>query len=539
MQSPGGVGMASGETRGPVGDDEKPSPQIEAAAPGVLSPDPADPVCQGTREEPECFRDLNLDQVVRSVTAGWTEYDLTPFFHAPLQDLDAIAYRQEILRDLESEPVLAVVSAFSSQMRRMRQILPHPEQRSHPLQAQRRFLTSVSTYCRAVGDLAEGLSGLDLASRGLRAIRRQVCETTGSPEFRSLAAETHDLEAELSSIRYCVHIDGGTVTVRPYDGEEDYSAVVEATFEKFRQGAARDYRSKLATGGMNHVEAQVLERVALLHPETFGSLQSFCERHTLYLDPAIQRFDREVQFYIAYLTWIAKHRNAGLSFCYPELSRTSKEEECRATFDVALAARLVDEGKPVVCNDFYLRGSERMLVVSGPNQGGKTTFARMYGQVHYLACLGFPIPGRTARLFVPDRIYTHFERSESTASLRGKLEDDLIRMHRILDRATSDSVVIINEIFSSTTVQDALYLGREIMARLLELDVLGVCVTFLDELATLSEATVSVVSGVRPDDPAVRTFRLERRPADGLAYALAIAEKHGVTYQRLLDRIRS
>ena len=499
-----------------------------------------DGIDKETPQAPAFFADLNLDQIIDAVTTGKEEYDLKPFFYTSLKDVGAIKYRQEIMQDLENEVLFDHIKSFAEKMREMRSYLALSDKLYYKYHKEGWFLEALKIYCEAVACLLRDLNLADLKSRGLLAFREYLTNYTASGRFSSLTAETINLKTDLAKVKYCLTIKGSRIKVRKYESEIDYSADVEKTFERFKQGAVKDYRAKFPIeSGMNHVEAGILDLVAKLYPEIFLNLDRYCANNRNYLDKTIAAFDREIQFYIAYLEYIAKIKQAGLKFCYPQFAVTDKNIHNYEGFDMALAHKLVSEQSPVVCNDFFLKDKERIIVVSGPNQGGKTTFARAYGQLQYVGGLGCPVPGSEARLFMFDMLFTHFEKEESIDNLRGKLQDDLVRIYDILNQATPKSIIIMNEIFTSTTLNDAVFLGKKVMETIMQLDLLCVFVTFLDELASLGEKTVSMVSTVVPDNPALRTYKIVRRPADGLAYAIAIAEKHHVTYGKLRERLTS
>jgi hypothetical protein len=129
-----------------------------------------------------------------------------------------------------------------------------------------------------------------------------------------------------------------------YESEVDYSAEVEETFAKFKQRAVKSYLVKFSElPSMNSVEEKVLDFVALLYPEIFSQLDRYCTENRNYVDERIGRFDREIQFYISYLEYVTRFRQAGLKFCYPQISDTRKEVRDYEAFDLALAHKLIRE----------------------------------------------------------------------------------------------------------------------------------------------------------------------------------------------------
>jgi hypothetical protein len=515
--------------------DTPTAPPVDRKFNSILFPDGRE--VDGT-PEPACFRDLNLDQIVATVAAGRPEYKLAPFFHVPADDLATVAYRHAVFRDLDGSGTADTLDRFAAAMQAVRARLTEAGKFYYRLQKHVRFLEAGTAYGKAIGNLAEGLEKAELRSDGLLAFRAFLAGYARSPGFLSLTGDGAHATEALALIRYSLLIRDSSVQVRAYDDEPDYAASVTESFEKFQQGKVDDYAKKFPNFlEMNHVEAGIFEYVAKLNPDAFGALDAFCRDHSNFLDPTVTRFDREIQFYAGWRSHRARIEAAGLSFCYPEVSDTDKRASSTAGFGLALADKLVTEGTSVVTNDFALKDPERAMVVSGPNQGGKTTFARMFGQLNYLAALGCPIPGKAAKTFLFDQLFTHFEREEDISTERGKLEDDLFRIHEILEKATPRSIIVMNEIFTSTTLADAIVLGKRVMERILDLDILSVCVTFIDELAALGPKVVSMASTVVPEDPAQRTFKIVRKPADGKAYAVFVAERYGLTFDQIRERL--
>jgi hypothetical protein len=517
------------------------APQEDDQFPGLLF-EAAPATLDLGRDEDRCFAaDLNLDQIVAAVAGDREERDLiTKVLYSRLRDRGAVRYRQEIFEDLEDPVLFGQVQRFAGLMQKVRAHLRQAAKMHEHYQREGWLLDAAAIYCDAVQTLAGNLTSAQLSSRGLLAFRRHLAFYAASGEFTTLVTETSSQKQALQRIRYSTRIKGGRVDVSRYHDEADYSAVVLAVFERFQQGAAQDYRIRYRTWpGMNHVTAQILELVARLYPDEFTALEEYCRRHAAFYDEGIRRADAELQFYLAYLDHIRPLRRAGLPFCYPEVSADSKDVLAAGTFDLALAAKLAAGGKPVVTNDFHLAGPERIFVVTGPNQGGKTTFARTFGQLHHLASAGCPVPGKAARLFLADAVFTHFAKQEDLTTMTGKLEDDLIRIGKILRAATPASIVILNETFSSTTLHDARFLGTKLLQKVMQLDALCVFITFVDELASLGDQVVSLMSTIVTENPAERTYKVVRKPADGLAFALAIADKHGLTYDRLRRRLAS
>lgn len=508
----------------------------------LLSP-PGASVEHGEAADTSVLGDLRLDQVIAELTRKAVDPEsLRRLFSTPLTGVAAVRYRQQVFADMEDPAVLRGVRSFAEGMNRVRRRLAAAANAEDRHIGNALILDAAGSYAETLRGLEGTLDDAALASAALRRLRRFLHAYLTSPEFGALLADACAARARLEAIRYCVWVRGLRVEVSRYEGEPDYSTEAAAAFARFDHGAARRYDVRYrAEPALGHVGAAILALVARLFPDAFATLERFADAHADPVDPVFEQARQELPFYLSCIDLMASLGAAGLDHCLPDVQvgqRAGSGEEASGMYDLALALKLVRERRPIVLNDLVVAPGERVVVVSGPNQGGKTTFARAVGQMHHLASLGCPVPGSAARLVLPDRIFTHFTREEDRSGTGGRLEDDLTRAGRILESASAASLVVMNEPFSSTALEDARFLGRMAIQTIVDLGATCVYVTFVDELSRLGPSVASMVSRVLGEDPSQRTFKVVRAPADGLAYAIALAEREGVTYDQLRGRIR-
>lgn len=489
----------------------------------------------------DALHDLALDQVFLRIGADAPR--AASAFSIPLGTVQEVEYRQGVFRGLEHAELRAAVGQFLDGMAARARRDSASAGAHYRYERELWHLVAVEGYLETIGTfenaLSHAVSTLSETPEGWELLREHVTAYRASAQFAELKKRTESLSRELGELRYNLLLKGARVTIAPVDDEPDLAEAVSAVFERFRRGEVVDHRTAYREATLEHVQGWILERVAQVHPATFGRLLDYARQTADYADDAIEAFADEVRFYLAILDFLAPMRSSGLAVCLPEVSEHDKELRIDDAWDLALAARLCENGQPVIANALALEGPERILVISGPNQGGKTTTARLFGQIHHLASIGCPIPGSSARLPLCDRVLTMFEREEHLDTLEGRLGAEVQRLHDLFELATGRTAIVINEAFASTSLADARILTRDVLERISGLDAIAACVTFIDELSRLNEKTVSMVSAVDPADPAIRTFRVERRPADGRAFARALAEKHGISRAQIERRLRA
>ncbi|HKN29497.1 MAG TPA: DNA mismatch repair protein MutS [Roseiarcus sp.] len=173
----------------------------------------------------------------------------------------------------------------------------------------------------------------------------------------------------------------------------------------------------------------------------------------------------ELAFYIGCLNLHERVLELKTPFTFPEASELSPPRfSCRDLYDVSLALSM---NKRPVGNEVEADGKS-LIMVTGANQGGKTTFLRSFGLAQMMTQSGMFAPAASLQLNVVDGVFTHFKREEDATMKSGKFDEELSRMNDIVNIMTPHALILFNESFAATNEREGSEIARQIVSALLE-----------------------------------------------------------------------
>jgi len=221
-----------------------------------------------------------------------------------------------------------------------------------------------------------------------------------------------------------------------------------------------------------------------------------------------QMLRTELAFYVGCLNLHEQLITMGEPACFPVPEEPGKcKRSFHGLYDVCLALSVTHK---VVGNDVNADQKD-LVIITGANQGGKSTFLRSIGQSQLMMQAGMFVPAESFSTEVCSGVFTHFRREEDTTMKSGKLDEELSRMNDIADDITQNSMLLFNESFAATYERDGSEIARQITTALVEKRVRVFFVTHLYEFAhglfdnKMSNA-IFLRAKRRPDG--TRTFRL-------------------------------
>jgi DNA mismatch repair ATPase MutS len=218
----------------------------------------------------------------------------------------------------------------------------------------------------------------------------------------------------------------------------------------------------------------------------------------------------ELAFYLGCLNLEERLRSQGNVVCFPQPYPLGEQiRSANGLYDVCLSLQL---GRPLVPNDLRADG-KRLIVVTGANQGGKSTFLRAIGIAQLMMQCGMFVPAAAFRCNVCNGVFTHYRREEDPGMESGKFDEELRRMDEIVAHVTPDSMVLFNESFSSTNEREGAEIAQGIVTALIERGILVVFVTHQYELAhgfDSQNVPFALFLRAQRNPDGTRTFKMEQ-----------------------------
>ena len=422
-------------------------------------------------------------------------------------------------------------------------------------------ITEVELYVSCIDTLNEGFSLVrdKLNSTAFKALADMALELCSSDYYKELNKKLEALSQrvhEVKSITVGVNLDR---ELRPTS-----AGVISVNSEQFKSGKVLDKILRMS------FKNDAFTCIAELSP--FGKGQSENRQEALIgaFNSAIEDIFRssvrgwrsivgeyvlentdfllkllpEIEFISRSADLVRRINNKpGCKTCIPKiLPKEDKAFSAKGLYNPRVALAIDDE---IVTNDFEFDDDARIYVLTGPNRGGKSVITVAVGAAQAMCQLGLPVPAESAEISPVNAIFTHFPEGADDTIDKGRLGEECARLREIFDSVDSDGMILLDESLSSTGAYEASYIASEILSGFAAMKCRGVFSTHLHELAarvpeinqrSLEHGGVSIDTLVAGIEEGRRSFKIYRAKPDGRSYARDIADKYGLSFEKLVGK---
>jgi hypothetical protein len=265
---------------------------------------------------------------------------------------------------------------------------------------------------------------------------------------------------------------------------------------------------------------------------------------TRYADVAIVSVSGLVPEFIYYIRcaeFISGLMEKGCVFCEAKPETEGGASMLAKGFYNLKLAMNMENVSGIVSNDLTFDKEHTVYILTGANRGGKTTITQAVGQLFVLAQGGLYVPAESFRYVPCDCIYTHFPADEDKTMDLGRLGEECVRFKEMFSQATSKSLMLLNETFSTTSFEEGYYIARDSVKALLTRSVRTIYNTHMHKLGEDAEefdrdsSGAGAASLIMRTEDGKRSFKVALARPEGSSYAKDIAEKYGVTYDMLVS----
>lgn len=482
----------------------------------------------------EFFTDFNLSQIISEISHLWGE-DILPFYRYFPKTASDEKYRRDVYDDIVNPDIYEGVYKAYSLMQKKKYAEVNKSKARQGVSIEVWHVNEIYWYTRGVYCLNEELKDKDLKSEGMLAFRDKLTEYAGTAEFKKLYEVSEIIQTGLDGLRIRMVYENGRMIL-----EENYENHPGALTEKTLRSFYEENKNRLEnpfSGELDilGIEKDILFLVMRKHPEIYKEAGKIYKEYFDYEEEFLSRFFKEISFYLSYAVFEKEMNKAGYEMTSPEVDE-SKNISAQGLYDLALAVANNKRGLEVVSNDFHYNEDELFFVLTGPNQGGKTTFARSLGQLVFFTKMGLHVPASHANLHYFSDILTHFSVEESVETGRGKLMEELVRLSPMMKTARENAFIVINELFTTAANYDAVIMGKKVLEHFISNGCHGIYVTHLSELLESEDKAVGLCAAL--NEEGIQTYKILREVMEYEACATNQINKYKLSYDDIKKRLQ-